>query len=467
MELLLLWETILRWKKVFLTVFLGFFFFVALTTLIMQSVYKAKTVLIVNDASPMTTLLSSLQIRSETRRSSMEDPYGADLAMVTAEPVLRSVINDLKLKTFFGSDLETDDFTEKKLLRKILPQPYVEADLMDDTDQLITIIALSPDPQQATDIANGVAKTAISFRNDLMRRDFAAIRESLTARLSGVGDQYYQALVAARDFRVKTGAEAVELSSQAQALISKIRDVESEISSNDNAIVNAEAQNVEAKALLTQIDELRQASIDYSPSQQRTSLENLLVDKLVTFVGQAAELTKAHPQMKSLNNQINEIKHQLKKQPVTSLNTIQKSINPVYDSLKDRIQQNTVELQGHFAKQKNLSMQLDAVKQQLIRIPEIAVTDDRLSTDLSAAKTMYQDLKEYLLKATVAESVATSELSVVESATVPTERNFPSKKINFSLGFIVGLFLALMSVLLLEYIDRARTIRKHEASLQS
>ncbi len=464
MELLLLWETIVRWKKVFLSVFLGFFLFVVITTLLMQSVYKAKAVLIINDSNPTSALFSTLQIRSEVRRSAMEDPFGADLAMITAQPILDSVIHDYELKSFFGSALEYDDFTEKKILRMLLPQPYVEAELADDTDQLVNVVALAPDPQLAAEIANNVANAAIIFRNNLMRREFAKIRESLSSRINDVGDTYYKALIASRDFHMKEGAESVEISEQSKSLINKIRNIESEIISNENSAADMEAQNNASEALLKEISEFRQASMDYRPSEERTSYESILAEKLVSIIGQSAELTKAHPAMQALEKQIAEIKRQLKNQPQTSIYTIRKSIDPVYDSLKDRIQQNTVEIQGNKGKQKVLISQLNEAKLQLLRLPQLTVSDDRLTTEISAARDLYQTLRQYLMKVTLAESVAVSELQIVETATVPTSRDFPSKKINFSLGLIVAFFLALMSVLLLEYIARAKTAREREAS---
>ncbi|MGR3303979.1 MAG: GumC family protein, partial [Candidatus Scalindua sp.] len=112
------------------------------------------------------------------------------------------------------------------------------------------------------------------------------------------------------------------------------------------------------------------------------------------------------------------------------------------------------------SKEEALAENLEEQKKDALEINRKAIAYGTLKRESDSERAMYQILLKRLKETDITGALQTSNISVIDLATVPRHPIEPNKKLNIILGAIVGLFLGIGMVFFLEYLDN--TIKSPE-----
>ena len=170
MELLKLWEIVWRRRWIITQAFLVITLTAVIGSYLLTPIYKTSAKVLIKTSDITSSLLSSIGLSdvSSLITTGSETAMATSIALATIDPVLNEVISKLQLKDEEGDLISPSALQESNIiLSTIFPKPYVEVSQDEDSD-LIEIIASSPDPTEATMIANTLAEVYVE--KNLKRR---------------------------------------------------------------------------------------------------------------------------------------------------------------------------------------------------------------------------------------------------------------------------------------------------------
>jgi capsular exopolysaccharide synthesis family protein len=114
-----------------------------------------------------------------------------------------------------------------------------------------------------------------------------------------------------------------------------------------------------------------------------------------------------------------------------------------------------------------INQQIEELRSQLKKLPESELNYARFIREVEINDKLFRDLKEKLESARIAESEKVEDISLVESAIVPGSPINLNKSLNYFLGIVIGLMLGLSGVFLIEQLDTSiGTIEDVEDSIK-
>jgi len=459
MEFLKIWEILSRRKWIFISAFSAFFSIVVLVTLLITPVYKAKAKLIIEASDTISSLLSSLGTRGvrvggmiPTR--STDDEYKTDIALAKIRTLMEKLISSLNLKDRHGKAVKPDKLVDSglmsKLKYKVLPQPYLEVAQYKDAD-IIEIVSYSRDPSEAANMSNKLAMLYIEDRLERTRKEYMSAKIFIKDQIQKVKEEYYVSLSALSDFKISK--KTVNVDAETQNLINKIATLKSDYEENEKTILESRRKIVDSNKNLKVMEKFRKESKELTRSDALKSLQTKLNDYLIEIAQKSVEHTKEHPDFKILEKEIETAKELIKNEKTIALNSISVSINPIYDELSKKLVDAHIDKNVAVAKRRLLQKYINAYQDELLNMPLKQIENSKLELALLVNKDMYQNLLEYMLYVSVAESMTLSNIRLVETAAVPGKPNFPKKSLNIIVGIFLGMFWGLVLSLFIEYID--------------
>lgn len=417
-------------KKLILSIALATMLIALILTLLMQPVYRAYSTIKVERyaANPNVQIFNAEASRSD------RDFFETQIQLIQTKTLASRVISDLGLdkkpastglianiKNLFSGDKaadETDSNAIKEIFLKNLTVKPVS------NSQLLSISYDSSNPQLAADINNAVAKTFV--RQNLERRFDTA--------------SSYKTYIADNIEVTKKSLEDAETRLNDYARENNIvQDVDGESTSSltlkkqIDELVNAEKERIDAEAAYN----FYKSNPDSSPSfaindPYILSLKKAAARLETRYQGLTRKKTRSAIR---LRKQIDDLKEQI----VSESKTIQSS----FESRFMEAQQ----------KEKMVRTQLDKLKAGALNIQSKSTKYNRLLREVEINQLAYNKQLEQLMAVNVASNVGTNNISIIDTASVPTKKFKPSLKTNLGFGLLLGLLLGMGFAFLREFVD--------------
>ncbi|MEW6416556.1 MAG: polysaccharide biosynthesis tyrosine autokinase [Nitrospirota bacterium] len=474
MEFLKIWEILLRRKWVFLIVFLIFFITVVIGTHFSKPVYKATAkILIESSSDPQTALLEALGLKTggglntKSSTSSDSNEYDTEIELAKIKPLLVQLVSSLHLKARDGSLIKPETLLKLGLLRKtVLPQPYINVDQYKDAG-MIKIESYSTNPAEAVKMSNQLAQYYKRNRIERTKKEYEEARILVESRIQQVKEQYLKDLSMTQDYKIKE--EIVDLDKETTVLINKLSSLQTTYEDNEKGIVEFDKRIALVRKKLQGMEKLRKDSEEFSLNDLVKTLQSRRDDLLINMASKTVDITKEHPDYKSLEKQVETIKELLTNEAMKVFNSEKYTVDPLYDELARKVVFDYIDKETAIARRSLIQRYIDVYQKKLLLIPIKSSVLNRFDTDTVVSKNTYQKLLGYLTEINVAESIAMTNINVVEEATLPDEAYFPKKSFNYLLGFFLGLFWGLVMALFIEYIDNTikgpEDLRNYELTL--
>lgn len=451
MEFLKIWEILLRRKWIIISTFFIFVTVVVIGTYIVTPTYKASAKLLIETSDTLSSLMSTLGLQSIGGGfASTSDEYDTEIALVKIKPLLEELISSLQLKDRNKKIMKPEQLVKLSLFTKIFPQPVLKVKQFQDADML-EIVVTSPDPAEAANISNKIAKLYIASELERMREEYKVARIFIQDQIKKCKKDYYNSLYALKEFRIEE--RTVDLSLESQNLINKTGTLKSGYEDNEKTIIELEKEISEAKLKLKKMDRFRKESEEFKESDLVKNLKAKLSELLIKISEKGIDFTKEHPDYKQLEKEVETVKELIQQEAEVVFNKERFSIDPIHDELSKKLVVGYINRDVAIAKRRLLQKYIDEYENELFKIPIKSVEQSKLELALSVNKDMYKSLLEYMTQVGIAESMTLSNIRLVEPAERPYVPNFPKKNINYFLGIILGLFWGFALAFFVEYID--------------
>lgn len=342
----------------------------------------------------------------------------SDLLLQTAE--LRLLLTAIKGKPGNGFSLSLQPIHSAGNALK----EKIRAAEVGKKTSIIRLSLTNNDPLQARDIVNTLAavylEQSIAFKTEEAGKTVSFI----DTQMNSVRDELDSAEKNLQTY--KTGTGVLKLDSEAEELVKKISEVEKE-----RTALLIQKKQVEF-ALVSLRDALKRGKV-YTPAALRedpgvAAMAGKLAELEVQKRGLSAELTDSHPQVKSLQGQIDEI---------------QKKLISIYETNQKNLALQETALAQNLARYEKSLLQLPATERDLARL----MRHTKVNADI------YLFLLQKHEEARILKASTISNINIIDPAIAAEKPLKPNKKKNLLLGFLVGLMAATGLVFFIEYLD--------------
>ncbi|HET6895110.1 MAG TPA: polysaccharide biosynthesis tyrosine autokinase [Candidatus Baltobacteraceae bacterium] len=315
--------------------------------------------------------------------------------------------------------------------------------------------------------ADTSAKLANAFADAFMRKERDFVRSQATTAIGFLSTELPRAQSRAQKTandlaRFQAANGFVDAGSHTQDVVSKATSLESKIdqltldSREATALLNN--ANAQLASLSPTINNAQQISVNPVLTDLQTKLEQIDLQ-----LSQAqSQYTDQHPLVTSLKKQRADLVARIARVPaqIDSQNTL--SPNPVYQSLQQQIVQYRQRIDGDTAQLGLLRKQRANMAPMLLQLPTQSMQFATLQQQAKLASDVYNALEQKYNDATIAQTTAISDISIVQSATADSAIVKPNLKINLLAALLVGLVLGSIAVFALELL--ARPVRENSGA---
>lgn len=397
-----------------------------------------------NNASTLTGVGEDLGTLKPLLNS--QTPLSTQIQVITSDPVLVQTIEKLELEDEEGNPLKPDTL-EKRLNLK----------LIGGTD-VIQVSYADEDPETAAAVVNTLMDVYIQEQIRGNQAEPASAKEFINQQLPQVESNVAKAESALRKF--KEANSVVDLQQETQSTVLQIANL-----NRDIAGVAAQLQGsiAQSSALQGQLGLNLQQAIAVTQVANAPTVQGILNEIQNTEAQLAQERQRfkdSHPTIASLEEKKGDLNSRLRQEIRRGVG---RDLNISQGLLRDSNTNNNNELEKFITleiQKLNLQKQLASLyqtqQQYLVRakqLPRLETEEQDLLRQVNAAQATYETLLGSLQEVQLAENQPTANAEIIEKARLP-EHGSSGGKLVLAGGFLLGLLLANVSIILLEMSDR-------------
>ena len=423
-----------RWLAVGILVFT--LVLVAALTIVAPKVYTTHLELLTGGSGNVDSSQSaqtSLPVLNALLAASNAQSSETFVEMLRETPALTRTIDKLHLSV-----------SPNELLGHVFARPVTNTSIVD--------LAITwDDPNQSARIANGLAESIVALRRQLVTRQADAVIAELNAQLEPAGNAMHDAADRLAQYQARIGiadaATQTQTTLQAAAALEQ-KAAQAQVDSQQAA---ASLRVVEAELARTPPSIAAGGSSQPNPiaAQLRTQLAQVDV-QLQTALRQ---YTDQHPTVVALREQQQQLRAELAKQPATIVATRNTMANPAAQQLTQARATLRAQIAAAQAQLTTVRAQRAVLETKIRTLP--AQTRVLADLDRRAKQTefVYAAMSRKLSDATIARTTALADVTVVAPASAKDASVSPNLFFNLVIGAIVGLVIAVMGALVVDFLD--------------
>jgi polysaccharide biosynthesis transport protein len=370
-------------------------------------------------------------------------PMGLDMTtkletqikIVQSDTIATSVIKQLGLhrnKSFAGmladqSPKEFDSLTPPQRVRLVNAlHRSLNVQLVPKTE-IIEIHFRSKDPNLAADITNSVATTYIEHNFQTKYRSTLQTADWLTKQLDDLKKNAESAQENLIAYQKKTGILGTDETHN--IIIDKLGDLNKQLSQAEGDRILKEAR---FRIAMTENPELI-ASI--APESVLGALYKQRSEMRAQYAQMAAKYGAAYPRVVQLQSQLNELD-----------SAIGDEITKVGEAVH-------AEYKTALKSEEMLKTSFDKQKQEAYKLNEDAIQYAIMRRDVESSRDLYEGLLKKLKEAGIMAGLKSSNINIVDPASVPIEPVEPRIPLNIALGCLGGLVFGMALAFVVENVD--------------
>ena len=435
-----------RWKPA-LAIFLLTLGVAGGLSLLQKQTYQATGKLLFKQKS--SAVLTGIGEESSTLQPILPDqtPLSTQIQILESEPVIQQVIDRQKL-----TDDDEDPLKPKDFKRKL------DTSVVGGTD-VVEVSYKSEDPQLASEIVNTLMDVYIQTQIRSNQSKPAAAREFLDRELPSIEAKVRDVESEISSFRTENNI--VDLKEEKTELVTNLGELNRQISTTGAELQGTKAQ---AAALQSQLGlNLNQAvavnQLGGSPEVQ--SILEQLTQTESDLAIERQRFNDEHPTVASLLEKKNNLNRQLRSSIATNVGegvNISQGLLQNENGNKENQVEKFISLKiEELSLQRQVASLYESQQQYLERakqLPSLEKQEGELLRAAESAGQTYETLLNSLQEAQIAENQTSGNADIVEYAAIPSEGSSGSVAL-LGMGLVMGLFLANISVILLEMQDRS------------
>lgn len=325
------------------------------------------------------------------------------------------------------------------------------------------IKARAKDPVLAKEIAERVAQGYYEFTLEDARFQASSLRLFLEEQISKIEQELTDYEKDLAEIKNKLGTYnfiALEnISESLKDIFAKLNDLEFEKTKTiiEKSQVEREISiikdEIQGKGYFKEYAKIA-TSLETGGDPRILSLQNKLYELELKKASLLEKYNPENPEIRAIENQINEIKTSLSK---TQQEVVEQSIpstsDPVFQQLIQQLIKKQVELVTLSAKSAAIDSALRVFEGKISTLPENALMYSKIKRKIQALSGIYHLLLEKLEQTKIEEASKISDVRIVDYPMIPTAPVLPKKVQTILISIILGSLLGLFLTLSLYYID--------------
>ncbi len=294
--------------------------------------------------------------------------------------------------------------------------------------QLVDVRITHLEPEKAAEIANTLMDTYIEFRRDTKASTSRDAIRWLIDEMESAKQNLAQSEAALQAYKEEHAIISFE--DRQNISMQKLSDM-------SEAVNAAKINRLSLETEYRELQRVQTGSVETIPQVISNPLIQQLKIKLMGLEAEYLELLEKfrekHPTAEALRTQIIGVQNQLALE-----------IQRVFQSVR-----NQYELA--LAQEHTLTNALEEYKREALDLNQKATTYQILQKDIESNQRIYNELLQRVKETSVTERLETTNIQIVDRATIPTSSISASKRRNIMLSLIVGLALGIGAAFFLEY----------------
>ena len=427
-------------------------------------------------AVPQYTSSVTIKVNPSSQSSSVSNIFSDGLGSLSGGSDISTEIELIKSKTnleqvvkrlnlidiLIEKDSEArNKLTDEQLLQvavnKLLGGDYISVSPVKST-QIVEISVEIFSPELAKNIAATLAEVYNNQLQEYAKRELKVRREFLEKQLPKAEQDLNESILAIRQYKEKTGI--FNLSTQAEYLLNMFSKYDTQIDQYEMSVKTTQ-NSIEAlkeKLKETDAEMITSETISINPlvQQLRSKLTNAKID----LASLEEMYPSTDPRIIQKKRIIQETEKELSEEVTQIVSSQQRSDNPLYSQILADITKNEIDL---LLSQANLEAVKEArtiYEKRLWELPKIEQELVQLEREKALNEELFTLLAKRMEEAKIAEASVVGNSYIVDQAQIPLGASSPNKKLTLAIGGVLGLFLGILIIFIVEYADK--TIRSEE-----
>jgi len=421
------------WKGTVVLLFLVIFVTTLVVTLIMPPIYKAFTLVLIEQEPRHPILYKDYDEAGVPYQLSVieekQEPVTTQSEIIKSRNILEKVVLNFDLASYFEEPNQVE-----KAIKSL--QDRVDIEITEKTN-IVKLSVEDQDPELGAQIANAIANTYVEWLSEAKMAKTKGASGALSERIEEVGKEVKE-IENSLDQLKKKGNVAT-LKEEMSAAVMKLADFDSEHEHVLANIAEVEVRLTELKEGLGEEEGLTTASqIINNPAINTLKLRLL-------------ELELKRTQLLSKYNKESVVLESVKEEIVKTKKELSNEINNVVNSLQ-------IDLSALQAKKASLEEAKNRYSARLRQLSDIELVYKRLQRELNIKNELYISLLGKQAETSMTETIEKDllvKVRIIDPAKVPLMPIKPNKILNAILGCIVGVMSGIGGAFLREYWDHS------------
>jgi polysaccharide biosynthesis transport protein len=439
MEILRLYQALLRRKWIVVESVVFFLLAAAAATFLLPKQYVAQSKVIVQSSDTTSSILSDLGLEEVALdMANGSDAMQDKISLATMRPILEDVLWKMQLRDGDDKLLEPEKLITSSIIDDVLARPKLAVTQVQGTSILV-LQATSDDAEKSRLMADTFASSYIRNAQEREKEETRQALAFIRSQLGEVQSRLDGALAAIAD--AQRTEEVIDLDAEVKAAVSRVSDMMYAIEQSSATMKSLQAQMGESERAQERegVSLVSPSSIAENP--QIRVLREVISDLRQKRQAELLEKTEQHPDVLLLNRQIETAEREL-----TLALQEQHELSPELETLR----QNYV---GEQEKANEIRAGIERLTEQFGSYPDKMRKLSLLKLAADATEKLFQSLQEQEFQIAIAEALTVSDLKFVEPAKKPDKQASPKLLVNLAAGLAVGLMFGIALVFLFEYVD--------------
>jgi capsular exopolysaccharide synthesis family protein len=436
-----LWDyvhVLLRRRKLLIAIFAIVVATAALRSFLTRPVYEANAQLLIERTNPTVVDFKGVT-QDQSYGYGIDDYYQTQYRLLQSRSLAHRVVERLNLLNdpAFGGP------RSKEEIDAIQSQPTGQSPIMEaaiggvlgglairpvKNSRLVVVSVTSGDPAMAARLANGVAKTYIEQSLDFRYQTSSEAGTWLGGQIAEQRKRVQQLDEQLQALKSREGV--VNIEERRTLLDQKLKELGS-------ALNERKTERLQKEALWRQM--ANASNPEELPDVMRSPLVQSLRLEQANLERQQAQLLERyleqHPEVLKVKNQLEEVRRKVRAES-------QRVIRSAENDYK-----------AAAAQEASVNSALESAKQEALDLGKRGVSYDSQKRELDAAQQVLNSLMSREKETDVTAEIKSSNIRVVDEATVPKGPIRPRRMRDILMGILLGAFLSLGAVFFVEYLD--------------
>jgi capsular exopolysaccharide synthesis family protein len=386
-----------------------------------------------------------------------------EIELIKSKTNLEAVIKELNLvDVLIEEDSEArQKYNQEQLVQiavnKLADGDYISVSPVKDT-QIVEISVEIFSPELAKNIAATLAKVYNDQLKEYAQRELKVTREFLEKQIPLAERDLNESILAIRQYKEKTGI--FNLSNQAQYLLNMFSKYDTQIDQYEMTVKTTEnnIQTLKEKLKETNAEIITSETISINPLVQE--LRSKLTNAKIDLAALQEMYPSTDPRIVQKKKIIQETESELSDQVTEIVSSQQKIDNPLYSELVADITKKEISLLLAQANLEAVREARETYEKRLWELPKIEQDLVQLEREKRLNEELFTLLAKKLEETKIAEASVVGNSYIVDEAKIPLNPSSPNKKLTLAIGGVLGIFLGVLIIFIVEYADK--TIRSEE-----